>query len=507
MSRKKKRKSGAASAADAEPAAAPGVPDADWDETADGEGDQAGADRPPLPNAYVRRMEAMLGDEAEAFLRAYREPRAYGLRLNGRKLDDIRIPRERLRERFRLEPVPWCPDGFYYAPETRPGPHPYHMAGLYYIQEPSAMLPAELLDVRPGEIVLDLAAAPGGKATQIAARLDGRGLIVANEVNPVRARALVENIERMGLANAVVLNEHPGRLAMRFPAFFDAVLLDAPCSGEGMFRKNPDAVRHWSEAVVRHCAALQADILDEAAKMVRPGGRLVYSTCTFNREENEETIARFLERRPDFELRRSLRLWPHRERGEGHFAALLVRRRDAHAIYSDAGTGRPAGARPARGRGGGFSRAPDPQAFARFRSFAQEALPGFSPEEDLPEGGPLVSGGQLFWLPDGGGRLGPHLLDGLRAIRPGLCLGELPRTGFVPSHALALRVRASSARHILDFAADAPEVAAYLRGETLTADASLTGWVLMAVDGLPLGWGKAVDGRINNRLPKGLRRP
>jgi len=461
------------------------------------------ADRPPLPAAFVRRMEALLGEEAGAFLRAYGEPRAYGLRLNGRKLADLRLEPDKLHRMFGLEPVPWCLGGFYYAPESCPGRHPYHAAGLYYIQEPSAMSATELLAPQPGELVLDLAAAPGGKATQIADRLAGQGLLVANEIHPARARVLSENIERMGIANAVVTNEPPDRLAKRFPAYFDAVMLDAPCSGEGMFRKDPDAVREWSEAAVTACAVRQAGILDEAAKMVRPGGRLVYSTCTFNREENEETIERFLERRPDFELRRSLRLFPHRERGEGHYAALLVRREDA-----DEGGRAAAGVYAGRGRKGGRDAGRrDGGGFARFRAFAAEALPGFSPDEDLPGGGPLAFGQQLYWLPDGGGRFGPHLLDGLRVLRPGLHLGDLPKDRFEPAHALALHLRPSAARWCLPFAADAPETAAWLRGEALPADASLAGWGLVAVDGLPLGWGKASGGRINNRLPKGLRRP
>jgi 16S rRNA C967 or C1407 C5-methylase (RsmB/RsmF family)/NOL1/NOP2/fmu family ribosome biogenesis protein len=474
------------------PAAAPG----NGDEAADD-----AADRPPLPDAYVRRMKAQLGEEAEAFLRAYGEPRAYGLRLNGRKPADLAIGLDRLREMFGLAPVPWCPGGWYYAPETRPGRHPYHAAGLYYIQEPSAMSAAELLAVQPGELVLDLAAAPGGKATQIADRLAGRGLLVANEIHPARARTLSENIERMGFANAVVTSEPPDQLARRFPGFFDAIMLDAPCSGEGMFRKDPDAVREWSEAAVAACAARQAGILDEAAKMVRPGGRLVYSTCTFNREENEETIARFLARRPDFGLVKTVRLWPHRERGEGHFAALLVRAEDTG--------GEPAAGPPAvRGRKGRADRrSGHGDGFARFRAFAAEALPGFRPDGELPAGGPLLFGQQLYWLPDGGGRFGPHLLDGLRVLRPGLHLGDLPKDRFEPAHALALHLRPSAARWTLDFAADAPETAAFLRGEALPADAGLAGWGLVCVDGLPLGWGKAAGGRVNNRLPKGLRRP
>ena len=461
-------------------------------------------DRPPLPEAFVRRMRAQLGDEAEPFLRAYGEPRAYGLRLNSRKLADLAVPEDKLRAMFGLEPVPWCPGGWYYAPETRPGRHPYHAAGLYYIQEPSAMSAAELLAPRPGELVLDLAAAPGGKATQIADRLAGRGLLVANEIHPARARVLSENIERMGIANAIVVSEPPDRLAKRFPVFFDAVMLDAPCSGEGMFRKDPDAVREWSEAAVEACAARQAAILDEAAKMVRPGGRLVYSTCTFNREENEETIERFLQRHPDFELVKALRLFPHRERGEGHFAALLAR---------GEGGGPAEGPAPAdRGRKGGRGRADrrggrESEAFARFRAFAAEALPGFKPDEELPDGGPLAFGQQLWWLPDGGGRFSPRMLDGLRALRPGLHLGDLPKDRFEPAHALALHIRPSAARWTLGFAADAPETAAYLRGEALPADPALSGWGLVTADGLPLGWVKAAGGRVNNRLPKGLRRP
>lgn len=476
---------------------------------ADDETDRA-ITRPPLPEAYVRRMEALLGGEAEPFLRTYDEPRAYGLRLNSRKLDDLSVPLDRLYERFGLAPVPWCPDGFYYAEESRPGRHPYHAAGLYYIQEPSAMSAAELLAPQPGELILDLAAAPGGKATQIAARLAGSGLLIANEIHPARARVLSGNIERMGIANAVVTNEPPDKLAERFPAFFDAVMLDAPCSGEGMFRKDPDAVREWSEAAVHACAARQAGILDEAAKMVRPGGRLVYSTCTFNREENEETIARFLERRPDFELRQSLRLYPHRVRGEGHYAALLIRK-DGSSADPNPVRGRAAGSlntdrKRARKAGGRANRRGD-DGFARFRAFAEEALPGFAAEDALPAGTPLHFGERLYWLPEGGGRLFPGQLDGLRVLRPGLHLGDIVKDRFEPAHALALCIRPAAAGWTRSHAPDEPEMAAYLRGEALPAGSEESGWGLIAVDGLPLGWGKAGGGRINNRLPRGLRRP
>lgn len=249
-----------------------------------------------LPPTYIDRIAAMLGEETSAFLLSMEAPRAFGLRVNTLKLDppaDGTAMRGLVRE-FGLTPVPWCGTGFSYDGGTRPGKHPYHHAGLYYIQEPSAMVAAELLDPQPGDVVLDLAAAPGGKTTQIAAKLRGRGLLVANEIHPGRARILSENVERLGIANAVVVQASPGELAKRLPGAFDKIMLDAPCSGEGMFRKEPAARAEWSPEAVAMCAARQRDILPDAAAMLKPGGRLVYSTCTFNREENEDTIAWFL---------------------------------------------------------------------------------------------------------------------------------------------------------------------------------------------------------------------
>ena len=255
---------------------------------------------------------------------------------------------------FGLSPIPWAKDGFFYDPATRPGLSAYHEAGLYYLQEPSAMAPVGLLDVRPGMRVLDLCAAPGGKSTQIAAALDGSGLLVANEFNPKRAKILARNIERMAVANALVLNEHPQRLAQRFPGYFHRILVDAPCSGEGMFRKEEAALSDWSEETVAMCAKRQGEILASAAQMLCPGGRLVYSTCTFSPEENEGVISAFLKTHPDFTmeaveapwfapgrpdwiadpapgLSHAFRLWPHRLPGEGHFAAVLRRAGDGES--------------------------------------------------------------------------------------------------------------------------------------------------------------------------------
>ncbi|MBN2984763.1 RsmB/NOP family class I SAM-dependent RNA methyltransferase [Cohnella algarum] len=454
-----------------------------------------------LPQPFVRRIRDLLGErEAGEFLQAYDRPRAYGLRLNPGKLnpDDIRFAG--IRDRFGLRRVPWCDTGYYYDENARPGKHPYHAAGLFYIQEPSAMIAAELLDPQPGEIVLDLAAAPGGKTTQIAARMKGRGLLVANEIHPSRAKILAENVERMGIANAVVVNSAPGPLAERWPEAFDRIMLDAPCSGEGMFRKDPDAAAEWSEEAVAGCAARQRDILRDAAAMLRPGGRLVYSTCTFNREENERTVRWLLGEFPEFALLKEERLWPHRVEGEGHYAAVLEKRSPDRAPPENKGS-------KSRARSADRKAAKTDKAAATalqlFHAFAEAALPGFR----LPaDGVPLLFGDSLYWLPQpDGSPLSAASLDGLRTPRPGLHLGDAVKGRFEPSHALAMALDASAAACAADYPADSPEVAAYLRGESLAAGSEVKGWGLLTADGWPLGWFKASDRQLKNRLPKGLR--
>ena len=294
-----------------------------------------------IPEQFTLRMRRLLGEDYDAFSASFSRPRAVGLRLNplkGTSLPDLSA--------FSLAPVPWEPCGYYYDPETRPGKSAYHEAGLYYLQEASAMAPAALLDPKPGERVLDLCAAPGGKSTQLAGKMQGRGLLVCNEINSKRAKILASNIERLGIANALVLNEHPQRLEPRFKGYFDKILVDAPCSGEGMFRKEEAAVTDWSEETVFMCARRQAEILHSASVMLRPGGRLVYSTCTFSPEENEGSVSEFLHTHPDFSieavdapwfspgrpdwiehpvpgLEKTFRLWPHRLLGEGHYCAVL----------------------------------------------------------------------------------------------------------------------------------------------------------------------------------------
>ena len=442
-----------------------------------------------IPAEFLNRMQTMLGSEYEDFLNSYDRPLQKGLRF-GHKADgrDLTLP-------FDLTPVPWAPRGFSYQPEYRPGKHPYHEAGLYYLQEPSAMAPAALLHPSPGDRVLDLCAAPGGKATQLADFLNGKGLLVCNEIHPKRAKILSRNIERMGIANALVLNMHPRDLETLFINFFDKILVDAPCSGEGMFRKEAASVTDWSLETVLMCAARQKEILCSAAAMLRPGGTLCYSTCTFSPEENEGVMAWFLEEYPEFspveteapwfapahpewakpenpQLRHGFRLWPHKLAGEGHFIMLLQKQNDENTFHSNSSI---------------FASIKAPK---ELRSFLTEL------NIQLPNGQLVSFGSSLYLLP-------PEApdLNRLKVLRPGLELGVLKKGRFEPSHALAIWLR--SCEQIADFPADSPEILDYLHGQVLHGNHK--GWTLVTVDGLSLGWAKGADGQLKNHFPKGLR--
>ena len=428
-----------------------------------------------LPEAFLQRMEAQLGSEYPAFLESLERPRAVALRFNPMKGERPVLP-------FVGAPVPWEPEGFYYDPETRPGLHVYHEAGVYYLQEASAMAPVALLDPKPGERVCDLCAAPGGKTTQIAGRMLGQGFLVCNEINPKRAKILSRNIERMGVANALVTNEHPETLASRFPGFFDRVLVDAPCSGEGMFRKEEAAVTDWSQETVQMCARRQREILDSAARLVRPGGRLVYSTCTFAPEEDEETVAAFLESHPEFTPEpveapwfvpgenASYRMWPHKLLGEGHFAAVL---------------------RKTQGESGEAPACPGEKCPKAWESFAKEL------DITLPEGKAVSFGQSLYWAPT---EL-PEL-NRLKVLRPGLELGTERKGRFEPAHALALWLKTCAVTE--SFPPESPEMKAYLHGDVVPSGKK--GWCLVQAGGYAIGWGKGDGSVLKNHYPKGLRR-
>ena len=428
-----------------------------------------------LPEAFLERMKHQLGEEYADFLASLERPRAVALRYNPLKGPAPKLP-------FVGQPVPWEPEGFYYDPEARPGLHIYHEAGVYYLQEASAMAPVALLDPQPGEKICDLCSAPGGKTTQIAGRMMGRGFLLCNEYSPKRAKILSRNIERMAVANALVTNEPTDRLADRFPGFFDRVLVDAPCSGEGMFRKEEAAITDWSQETVEMCARRQAEILHNAARMVRPGGRLVYSTCTFAPEEDELAVAAFLESHPDFKPEvieapwfvpapnGGHRLWPHKLLGEGHFAAVLKKTAgEAEDVPPCAGEKLP----------------------REWLSFAKEL--GIT----LPPGKAVSFGSNLFWAPEET----PDLKK-LKVLRPGLELGEVKKGRFEPAHALALWLK--DCANTVSHDPDSPEMKAYLHGEVLPC--SLQGWCLVKAGNFSIGWGKADKVQLKNHYPKGLRR-
>ena len=497
-----------------------------------------------LPRLFAERMQTMLGEEFEAFIASYAKPAHPSLRTN-----TLKITSEKIRELapFVGSTVPWQENGFYYPADenVRPGKHPLHEAGAYYIQEASAMLPASLCPPAAGDRVLDLCAAPGGKATQLAAALQGEGLLIANEIHPTRAGILSQNIERMGVRNAIVTNASPSELAVRFPGFFDKIVVDAPCSGEGMFRKEADAVTMWSPENVALCADRQAEILDEAAKMLRAGGYLTYSTCTFAPAENEGAVLAFLSRHPEFEvvpssdtavlsaceaglldhgnpawienceqypealresIRHTYRVFPHHCDGEGHFAALL-RKNGSDEIRAVTSEGRRKGKKSDGGKGKSAVKASAPAvmaAYKLFEDFTRDVLGG-TPSW-VQDASPCLFGDKLCLIPRAlcGTDDPKDVLDGLRVLRTGLCVGTVlgmdrGKGRFEPDHALALAADPSA--HT--FPVGEAGAASYLRGETLPAD--VRGWYVVTYFGLPLGWGKASDGVMKNHYPKGLR--
>lgn len=425
-----------------------------------------------LPEAFVERMRQQLGNEMPAFLASLEEAPVRGIRLNPLK------PTKASLRYTGAGNVPWEPDGYLLPEDSYAGSTILHTAGAFYIQEPGAMLPARVLNARPGEKILDLCAAPGGKSTQIGCAMRGEGLLVCNEPVPKRAQILSGNIERMGLPNTVVTCEMPGRLAEQWPEGFDAVLVDAPCSGEGMFRRDPETRKEWTASKAKGCAARQREILADAASLVRAGGRLVYSTCTYNPEENEENVRWFIEQYPVFRLEAffmpgisapdgTYTCYPHRLQGEGQFAALL------------------------RKEGEGTAFLPPDRSLPKPDKIDSKLFSSVFPQ--LPE--PTHLFGKIMIsmpeMPD---------VKGIRVCRAGLHLGEIRGKAAIPDHAAALCFLTSGIQ-AADLNAD--EAVRYTAGETIPGGSS--GWTMMRWNGLAIGWGKGSEGMIKNHYPKGLR--
>jgi NOL1/NOP2/sun family putative RNA methylase len=462
-----------------------------------------------LPQDFEHRMQDMLQEAYPAFVRSYENEKYTSLRVN--TLKGTVESFMQIQPFGELSQVKWEQRGFYYDNSTQPGKHPLHEAGAYYIQEASAMAPASYLEAKPYERILDLCAAPGGKTTQIASYMENKGILVCNEINPQRAKILSENVERMGISNAFVTNETPKHLSEIFDEYFDRILVDAPCSGEGMFRKNEEAVSEWSLDNVKLCADRQDEILDCADVMLRAGGRLVYSTCTFSKEENEGSIERFLNRHPEYELvdikyydgmshgyppcEKTIRLFPHLIKGEGHYLAVLQKSGevpDSYQGFLANGTQKGIGIKDVK----------------EYEEFAYEALTSDIIDRLMPndrEKPFLRFGDQLYlMMPD------MPSTNKLKVLRPGLHLGTLKKNRFEPSHALALFLDKNSVKQSTELYDENDtsdyKARAYLNGQTINTDLVQKGWTLMTYKGYSIGWGKQAGNIIKNHYPKGLRK-
>ena len=540
-----------------------------------------------LPEEFKNRMKTLLGNEYEAFAEAFeKESERKGLRFSLSRLfdkgdfdtnkSDIFDQSEMYRnltEEFTDGEIPWCRGGYYVKEDSHPGKSIYHEAGAFYLQEPSAMVVATLAGVKPGEKVLDLCAAPGGKSTALGDALQGEGILVSNEIHPTRVKILSENIERMGIGNAMVLNETPEKISELFPEYFDCVVVDAPCSGEGMFRKEEAALTEWSLENVEMCASRQREILKEAVKCVAPGGRLVYSTCTFAPAEDEENIAGFLTEYPEFRLseipeeikntvspgrpewcgktastpeeermvdslKNCVRIWPHLQKGEGHFAAVLVRtdvmqklkstdvREDTEKREEEAALLRDEkkAEEITEGKNTKNPKKKNDKNFKKDRgkniALSREMRESFEifENESLTEKGKALFTEVTTYSPKDqrvAALFGDNLYiepfyfsgKGVRIERAGLHVGTFAKNRFEPSLALSRTLGAEDVKSVLALTKEQEEKAiAYLKGEQIyDIPTDLKGWTLITYEGYSLGFGKASNGVLKNHYPKGLR--
>ncbi len=442
-----------------------------------------------LPKEFILRAEKVLGDSFDAFRESYKQPSFRGIRLNTLKADKETLEKA-LGEK--LTNTPFSPLSFYCPEELRIGKSPAHHAGMFYSQEPSASSAVTILNPQKDEKILDLCAAPGGKSTQIAALTGDTGLLWSNEIVSSRAAVLSSNLERMGVKNTVVSSCHPEKLCTGLAGWFDKVLVDAPCSGEGMFRREPAALEEWNDASPASCAARQAEILDSASKALRPGGILVYSTCTFSVEENEDTILRFLERHPDFELVSpgvsfgrpafgidAVRIFPA-DGGEGHFAAKMRKKYGAETHVKSYSEGKLSKNVPV----------------SEIKKLFAECFLGQN--ENRLFFGPK----SVFVLPD----VLP-CLDGLGVVRAGYELCSVLERRLEVSHGAYMCRKKEEFTSYLDLPSGSPELSAFLRGEEIPCPEELHGYAAVLCDGVCTGFGKASGGRLKNKYPKGLRNP
>ena len=444
------------------------------------------SDKNWLPSKFIDEMKEMLGDEFDEFLASYDEDYYRGIRCNTLKITPSEFEK---KVPFVSEKVDWVQNGYYTSEDEQPAKHPYYFAGLYYIQEPSAMMPASQLPVEPGDRVLDLCAAPGGKTTELGAKLKGEGVLVSNDISASRAKALVKNVELFGIKNAVVVSESPDKLAERLEGYFDKILVDAPCSGEGMFRKVHSIAKNWEQYGSQYYADIQRTVLPSAVKMLKPGGMMIYSTCTFSKLEDEDSISFILENNPDMELIESHKLFPHKIKGEGHFVALLHKKDTATALAVESSA--------KDGKEKGTINKYDTKVRSKYKKISDEAFDFFESIGFKIDVSRLwVNEDRINMLPED-----TPDLSRLRVLRTGLFLGEMKKGRFEPSQSLALALKAEEYPNVLDLKLDDDRVVRYLKCESIDVEDGEVndGYCLVAVDGYPLGWGKVDKGRFKNK--------
>jgi NOL1/NOP2/sun family putative RNA methylase len=445
-----------------------------------------------LPIRFKAEMHQILNSEYEAFMDSIqKKPLFRGIRRNTQKIDEKDFE-ERIN--FLEDKIEWCPSAYYVSDDEKPGKDAYYHAGLFYLQEPSAMIPVEILDPKPYNKVLDLCAAPGGKTTQIGNKMENKGILIANDISPKRMMPLKRNIQSFGLSNTMVLNEKPKVLQTVFEGYFDKILVDAPCSGEGMFRKQPQMIKYYEKNEQSSYQQIQREVLASAAKMLKPGGQIVYATCTFSVGENEDIISWFLETNRDFELlhamsaqkkrgivgsgikgmEEAVRVWPHLHKGEGHFAALLQKKDGAQSET--------------------FIEDYPVESFDCKNTkefFASIGLDYSSYTKGL-----LKIKEKVYWRPW-------QLNLPLSASYHGVEVGYFKNTRFMPSQAFAMSIEKEAVK-MLRLDSRSIESIKYLKGETLYVEAE-DGWHLVGMDGFPLGWGKVKDGLLKNHYLKEWR--
>lgn len=439
-----------------------------------------------LSEKYLNKMKELLGDEYDDYLNSFNEKRIHSLRVNNAKISNEEF--ERICP-FKIKRIPWIENGYYFDENDRPSKHPYYYAGLYYLQEPSAMTPANVLPIEKGDIVLDACAAPGGKSLELASKLGNSGLLVSNDISVSRAYSLLKNLELGGHKNIYVMAEDISKLSKKFVKSFDKILIDAPCSGEGMLRKDPSIIKEWEDKGNEYYANLQKDIVKSAVSMLKDGGMMVYSTCTFDKSEDEDIVSYILSLDDDLKLERineyegftrgidmdeAIRLYPHKLQGEGHFVALVkkdtpktvtVKKKHVSKIDSKE---------------------------------AEEFIKLI--KRDFDDGYFEIINNNLYFIPEY-----DFEKKGLRILRSGLLMGEIKKHSFEPSMALALNLKMDEFKNVINLSVDDKRVISYLKGETISVPEAKDGWVLVCVNGYSLGFGKMQSGIMKNKYAKEWR--